>query len=269
MIDASSPIRCEENDGVVTLTLTDLETRNALSDEMIEAIIGCCDRINADLGVRCLIVTGAGRGFSSGGNVKDMRTQRGGFGGKTPVEMRQMVQRTIHRLAPAFYALDVPTIAAVNGHAVGAGCDLALMCDIRIAADDASFAESFLRLGLVPGDSGAWFLPRVIGLSRAYEMIFTGRAVQAEEAAAIGLVSRVVPRESLLEEAQALAANIAEMPPHALRLAKRLVRDSARLTLPESLELASTMQALAQSTADHREALSAFIDRRKPEFTGR
>jgi enoyl-CoA hydratase/carnithine racemase len=265
----SDAVLYEQDHGIVTLTLNDPDFRNALSEAMIRQIIDACDRINGDLSVGCAIITGAGRSFSSGGNVKEMGAQKGAFSGGAPAELRRQLQRTIHRLGPALYALEVPLIAAVNGHAVGAGCDMSLMCDIRLAADDAVFAESFLRLGLVPADGGAWFLPRVIGLSRAYEMVFTGDAVKAEDAAAMGLVSRVVPRERLLDEARALAARIADKPPHALRLAKRLLRESQRLTLAESMELASTMQAIAQSDPDHKEAVSAFLEKRKPEFQSR
>lgn len=266
---ASSSVLYELKDSIATLTLNEPYTRNALSDHMIDQIIEHCGRINTDLSIRCVILTGAGKSFSSGGNVKEMQSKTGSFSGGGPAERRRQLQRTIHRLGAAIYALEVPVIAAVNGHALGAGCDLSLMCDIRVAAEDALFAESFLRLGLVPADGGAWFLPRIVGLSRAYEMMFTGETIQAADAANIGLVSRVVPREKLLEEAGALAARIADKPPHALRLTKRLMRDSIRLTFAESMELASTMQAIAQSTADHTEAVSAFLDKRKPEFDGR
>ncbi|WP_375779423.1 crotonase/enoyl-CoA hydratase family protein [Bradyrhizobium sp. ma5] len=267
--EASSLILHERDGGIVTLTLNEPKTRNALSSSMIDAIIQHCERINADMGVRCVLLAATGSSFSSGGNIKDMHAQTGAFSGQSPAEFRQQVRGTIQRLQTAIYALEVPVIAAVNGHAIGAGCDLSLMCDIRIAADDAMFAESFLRLGLVPADGGAWFLPRIVGLSRAYEMMFTGEMIRASEAAAMGLVSKVVPRQTLLAEARALAGRIADKPPQALRLTKRLIRDSMRLTLSESAELAATMQAIAQSTADHKEALSAFLDKRGPAFQGR
>jgi enoyl-CoA hydratase/carnithine racemase len=167
----------------------------------------------------------------------------------------------------ALYGLEAPLIAAVNGPAVGVGCDLAAMCDIRLAGATARFAESFLRVGLVSGDGGAWFLPRVVGLSRAYEMTFTGDFVDAAQA--MGLVSRVVEDEALQGEARALARRIAAQPPHALRLSKRLIRDSQRVDLSASLEMAASMQALAQRTADHREAIAALAEKRAPQYTGR
>jgi enoyl-CoA hydratase/carnithine racemase len=168
----------------------------------------------------------------------------------------------------AMYELEVPSIAAVNGHAVGAGCDLALMCDIRLAAEDAEFAESFMRVGLVSGDGGAWFLPRVVGLSRAYQMTFTGDFIKARQALEWGLVSEVVPRDELLPTAHRLAKRIAAQPPHSLRLSKKLVRDSMRLTLADSLEMAAGMQALAQHTQDQQEAVTAFFEKRSPRFKG-
>jgi enoyl-CoA hydratase/carnithine racemase len=167
------------------------------------------------------------------------------------------------------YGLEAPSIAAVNGAAVGAGCDLAAMCDMRIAARSASFAESFLRVGLVSGDGGAWFLPRAVGMSKACEMTFTGDFVGSEEALRIGLVSKVVDDEQLMDAAMALARRIAAQPVHSLRLTKRLLRESQQLSLASALELASSMQALAQHTRDQHEAVLAFSEKREPKFEGR
>jgi len=144
-----------------------------------------------------------------------------------------------------------------------------MMCDLRVAAEQASFAESFLRVGLISGDGGAWFLPRVLGLARAYEMAFTGDAISASKAEAWGVVSEVVPKERLMEATLALAARITRHPPHSLRLMKRLIRDSCGSTLAQNLELAALMQAGLQHTADQREALMAFLERREPAFTAR
>jgi enoyl-CoA hydratase/carnithine racemase len=257
----------EQDGGVVTLTLNEPETRNAISPAIVEAMVAHCARINRDMSVACVVVTGAGKGFSSGGNVKEMRDRTGLFAG-TPAEIRRGYQNGIQRIPMAMHELEVPSIAAVNGHAVGAGCDLALMCDIRIAADDAEFAESFLRVGLVSGDGGAWFLPRVVGLSRAFQMTFTGEFVKAEKAKEWGLVSEVVPRGGLLASAQALARRIAAQPPHSLRLSKKLLRESMSLSLANSLEMAAGMQALVQHTADQHEAVTAFFEKRPPRFKG-
>ena len=258
----------EKGDGIVVLTLNDPKTRNALGDEIINGIVTSCARINADTSVRCMILTGAGEGFSSGGNVKEMREKKGLFGG-APVDMRRAYQHGIHKIPKALYDLEVPSICAVNGAAIGAGCDTTLMCDIRIAGKKAQFAESFLRVGLVSGDGGAWFLPRVVGLSRAYEMTLTGDVIDAEKAEKWGIVSKIVDDDKLMEEALAMAKRIAAFPPHSIRLNKRLLRESQGVSLPVALEMASAMQALAQSTDDQHEAVNAMLDKRKPQFKGR
>ena len=255
-------------DGIVVVTLNDPKTRNALTDPVIDGIVDACSRINADMSVSCMILTGAGEGFSSGGNVKEMRDKKGLFGGQ-PVDMRRSYQHGIHKIPKALYDLEVPSICAVNGAAIGAGCDTTLMCDIRIAGRKAQFAESFLRVGLVSGDGGAWFLPRVVGLSRAYEMTLTGDVIDAEKAEKWGIVSKVVDDDKLMDEALALARRITAFPPHSVRLNKRLLRESQGVSLPVALEMASAMQALVQSTEDQQEAVNALLDKRKPKFKGK
>ncbi len=258
----------QQEGGVVTLTLNEPATRNAISPAIVEAIVEHTLRINADLTVGCVILTGAGDGFSSGGNVKQMKERAGLFAG-SPAEIRRGYQQGIQRIPLALYGLEAPSIAAVNGAAIGAGCDLSTMCDIRIASRNATFAESFLRVGLVSGDGGAWFLPRAVGMSKACEMTFTGDFLDAEEAARIGLVSKVVDDDKLMDEARALATRIAAQPVHSLRLTKRLLRDSQHVSLPIALEMASSMQALVQHTKDQHEAVVAFSERRPPKFEGR
>ena len=163
----------------------------------------------------------------------------------------------------------MPTIAAVNGAAIGAGCDLTCMCDIRIASETASFAESFVKVGLIPGDGGAWLLPRVVGMSKAAEMSFTGDSLTAAEALACGLVSRVVPAERLMAEALALAGRIAANPGAGLRLTKRLLREGQHTRLESLLEMSAGFQAVAHKTAHHVEAVNAFVEKRKPDFSDR
>ena len=254
--------------GVVTLTLNEPATRNAVSPAITEALVGHIREVNQDLSVRCVILTGAGAGFSSGGNVKEMKERKGLFAG-SPAEIRRGYWHGIQQIPLAMYDLEVPSIAAVNGAAIGAGCDLSLMCDIRIAGRSAVFAESFMRVGLVSGDGGAWHLPRVVGLSKAYEMTFTGDFIKADEAVRIGLVSRCVDDAELMVEAMALARRIAAYPSHSLRLTKRLLRDSQQVSLPIALELASSSQALIQHTHDQHEAVSAFLEKRPPKFEDR
>lgn len=263
----SDPVIFERRDNIVTLTLNRPETRNALTAEVVDALVGHCDKIAFDHTVRAVIVTGAGPAFCAGGSVKDMREQSGLFGG-SPAEMRNRYRSGIQRIPLALYELEAPTIAAVNGGAIGAGCDLACMCDIRIAADNAVFSESFVKLGIIPGDGGAWLLPRVVGLSRAYEMSFTGMQLNATKSVEWNLASRVVPAASLLDEARALAASIAANPPEVLRMTKRLLREGQRSDLRTTLELSAAFQAVAQHLPDHREAVTAMFEKRGGNFTG-
>ncbi|MEM7366202.1 MAG: crotonase/enoyl-CoA hydratase family protein [Pseudomonadota bacterium] len=264
----TDPLLYEQNDHVVTLTLNRHDTRNAISsDEMVDAIVGACERINGDSSVRVAIITGAGSAFSSGGNVKDMHDKAGMFGG-TPPDLRDGYRNGIQRIPMAVSELEVPIIAAVNGAAIGAGCDLTMMCDIRIASEKAIFAESFVKVGLIPGDGGAWFLPRVVGLSRANEMAFTGDQVNAQMALEWGLVSQVVAPDDLMTAANEMAARIAVNPPSALRMTKKLIKESQHAQLESVLEMSASLQALAHQTKDHAEAVAAFVEKRKPEFTG-
>ncbi|QCG93365.1 crotonase/enoyl-CoA hydratase family protein [Azospirillum sp. TSA2s] len=260
----------EENaDGIVTLTLNRPEQRNPISDEdVLETLIAALARLDADNATRAIIITGAGSAFSSGGNLKKMGAS-GGLNDPLPAQTRLNYRRGIQRLPLLIEAMEVPTIAAVNGAAVGAGCDLACMCDLRIAGESARFAESFVKVGIVPGDGGAWFLPRVVGFSKACEMALTGDAIDAREALACGLVSRVVPDADLLAEARALAARIAANPPHAVRMTRRLLRQGRNADLDSLLEMSAAMQALAHATDDHREAVAGLLERRDPHFTGR
>ena len=253
----------EQRDAIVTLTLNAPEARNALTSQaQWDAVVAACERVQADPAVKVVVLTGAGSAFCAGGNVKDFRDKRGLAAG-SGMEIRDNYRRGIQRIPLAFHRLDVPTIAAVNGPAIGAGCDLACMADIRIASEKASFAESFVKLGLIPGDGGAWLLQRVVGYARAAEMSFTGDTVDAQAALAMGLVSRVVPHETLLAEATALAERIAANPGQALRMTKRLMREAQTSRLDAILELSAAYQALTHGSAEHEGAVAAFLDRRK------
>lgn len=264
----SEPLLYQQDGAVVTLTLNRPETRNAISeDDMIAALEAAVGRINRDMSVRVAILTGGGSAFSSGGNVKHMRDREGMFGGG-PAELRNGYRHGIQRIPLALYNIEIPVIAAVNGPAIGAGCDLAMMCDMRIASRQARFAESFIKVGIIPGDGGAWFLPRVVGLARACEMAFTGDAIDAETALAWGMVSRVVAPDQLLEEANKLAARVAVNPPQVLRMTKKLIREGQHLRLDSLLELSAAMQALAHHTQDHQEAVAALLEKRPARFTG-
>ncbi len=255
----------QRDSGIVTLTMNQPETRNALTgNTAVEEFVQACARITADPDVKVVVLTGAGSAFCSGGNVKNM--QRYWVDAIAPMAIRDEYERGIQRLALALYHLDVPTIAAVNGAAIGAGCDLACMCDIRIAAEGAQFAESFVKVGIVPGDGGAWLLQRAVGMSKAAEMSFTGDAISATDALACGLVSRVVEPDELMETAYALARRIAVNPGPTLRLTKKLLREGQHLRLASVLELSAAFQAIAHKSAQHEEAVAAFIEKRAPRF---
>lgn len=252
----------EREDAVLTLTLNRPDERNALStqaqwDEIVEA----CDEIRRDETLRCVILTGAGSAFSAGGNVKDMRDKKGISAG-SPYQISQGYLDGIQRIPLALHALEVPTIAAVNGAAVGAGCDLACMCDIRIASEKARFAESFVKLGIVPGDGGAWLLQRAVGYQRAAELSFTGDMIDAAEALRIGLVTKVVAPDALMASAKQLARRIASNPGPALRMAKRLMRQAQTARLDETLQLSAALQALAHHSPEHDAAVAAFFSGR-------
>jgi len=259
----------EERAGaVMTLTLNLPDKRNPITDvPMVDALETALQAADADLSVRAVILTGAGTAFSSGGDLKKMGPG-GGLRDALPAQTRRNYKSGIQRLPLLFQSLEVPVIAAVNGPAIGAGCDLACMCDVRIAGESARFAESFVKVGLVPGDGGAWLLSRVVGFSKASEMALTGETIDAREALACGLVSRVVPDGELLGAALAIAEKIAANPAHAVRMTKRLLREGQTSTLAGILEMSAAMQALAHGTADHEEAVKAFLDRRNPEFKG-
>ena len=261
-------ILVERRGHVALLTLNRPDTRNALSGEaMFAAFEQTFAELNADMGVRVAILTGAGTAFCSGGNVAEMRERTGMFAG-SPGEIAQRYRDGIQRIPRAFESLQVPIIAAVNGPAIGAGNDLACMCDLRIASSTARFAESFVKVGIVPGDGGCWLLPRVIGHARAAEMALTGDTIDAEEALRFGLVSRVVAPEALLDEALRLAGRIAANPPQVLRWTRQLLQQARTGTLDGALNAAGRLQGLAHHTADHAEAVAAFFERRTPTFTG-
>lgn len=256
----------ERHGHVLLLTMSSPETRNALtSDEQFADFEATCAAVNDDMSVRVVVLTGEGSAFCAGGNVKDMRDRTGLFSGD-PFDQAEAYRKGIQRIPRAIHALNVPVIAAVNGPAVGAGCDLATMCDIRIASEKAMFAESFVKLGIIPGDGGAWFLPRAVGYSNACKMAFSGDPVRAPEALSMGLVSEVVAPEQLLERALELAQSIASNPPHAVRLTKQLMRASEKSSLDELLDKSASFQALCHAEPDHAEAVLAFFDKRQGNY---
>jgi enoyl-CoA hydratase/carnithine racemase len=264
-----SLLTLEKRGHVAILTLNRPEAMNALGapgdGDQVQAV---CEQVNADRGIRCVVLTGAGRAFSAGGDVKAMKAREGAFAG-SGVTIRDGYRGNIHKVVRSIYGLEVPSIAAVNGAAIGLGCDVACMTDIRIAADTARFGVTFLKLGLIPGDGGAWLLPRTIGMSRACELLFTGDVIDAATAASWGLVSRVVPAASLMDEAMALAEKIAAQPPHALRLAKTLLKQGQTTSYDTLMEMSAAAQAISHLTEDHMEGVDSILEKRPAVFSGR
>jgi 2-(1,2-epoxy-1,2-dihydrophenyl)acetyl-CoA isomerase len=248
---------------VATITLNRPEARNALDIVMRRELAAVLDEIEADDSARVVILTGAGGHFCAGGDVKTMREKRHTAAeGRGRVELlNAMVLRLVH--------FPKPTIAMVDGYAVGAGSNLALCCDLIVASDRARFGELFWKIGLVPDGGGTWLLPRVVGLARAKELIFTADIIDAAEAARIGLVNRVVPVGELERTTHALAEKIAAGPPAVLKMAKHMVNRAATSDLAGALDLEAFSQGIAIASEDHQEGLAAFFDKRPPTFTGR
>jgi enoyl-CoA hydratase/carnithine racemase len=260
-------LQTERDGAILSVRMNRPETRNALSDpSQMKEFVELCAQLRVDRSVKVVILTGNGSAFCAGGNVKDMR-ERGGIFKGSPYELRDSYRNGIQSIPMALYELDVPIIAAINGAAIGAGLDLACMCDIRIASDKAVFAESFVKLGIVPGDGGAWLLPRVIGMPRASIMALTGDTIDARKALEWGLVADICSAEQLHAEAISLAQRIAANPSHALRLTKRLLREGQHMRLDSLLEMSASFQALAHYTDDHHEAVEAFLGKRAPNYT--
>ena len=250
---------------VATLTFNRDDVRNALtSTELVSDIVTTLQWANSTIDASVLIITGAGSAFSAGGNIKTM----GERAKAPPHELQRNYRLGIQRIPLAMQDTDIPVIAAVNGPAIGAGFDLANMCDIRIGSTNAQFGETFVNLGIIPGDGGAWFLNHLLGYQRAAELTLTGRIVKADEAKALGILLEITEPGELLPTANRMAAKIAAKPPLAIRYAKRLLKLAQRQNLDEHLDACSAFQAICHKTEDHQEALQAFFDKRKGAFKG-
>ena len=277
-------LKVDRSEGVLVLTMHDPPTRNALGREMASELMQALDEYEHSTEDRMLVITGSDPSFCSGANVRQMgqsiqqrqddaseearlpwgsmeaglgRRQAEGFGGGAA-----QIPLRIHELQK-------PSLAAVNGHAYGVGMGVAISCDIRVASEQASFAEAFVRMGLIPGDGSCWQLPRLIGLSNTFLMQYTGQAVDGQEAYRMGLVSRVTPHDELMPAAMELATRLAHGATQSISLIKYLVQKSMHTGMKESLEMAYVAQEAARATEDHKEAVRAFIEKRRPDFKGR
>jgi enoyl-CoA hydratase/carnithine racemase len=245
-------------DGIATILLDRVERMNAFTFEMIEAWTEALQECRRNDAIRVVIVTGAGETFCSGGDIIEMGDRLD----HPPARRKDELFEKIQRIPLTLEDLDKPVIAAVNGVATGAGMDLALMCDIRYAARRARFAETYVRVGLVPGAGGAHFLPRIVGPARALELFFTGDFIDAEEAQRIGIVNKVFDDEALAGEVRKIAHRIARAPSLTLRLIKRAIYQGMRNDLRTNLDLISSHYAVITSTQGHREAVQRFIQER-------
>ncbi len=281
-------IKVDRSEGVLVLTLHDPPTRNALGREMAAEFMQALDEYEQNADDRMLVITGTDPSFCSGANVRQMGQriqedgQREGGADEPPARLPwgSMEASLGRRRAESFgggaamvplriHELQKPSLAAVNGHAYGVGMGVAISCDIRIASEQAAFAEAFVRMGLIPGDGSCWQLPRLIGLSNTFLMQYTGQAVDGNEAFRMGLVSRVVPHDEVMPAAMELATRLAHGATQSISLIKYLVQKSMYTDMRESLDMAHVAQEAARATEDHKEAVQAFIDKRRPDFTGR
>jgi len=253
--------------GVLGIQLNRPDAHNAISLLMVEELTYALKTADNDSNVRVIFLEGAGKSFCAGGDIKDMESKSGMFAGESN-ELRLRYQQGIQQIPVTIEALRTPLIGKINGPAIGAGCDLAAMCDVRIGTTRTRFAETFSKLALVPGDGGTWFLPRVVGYSKAMEMFLTGDMYSADQAHEMGLLNFVVQKEDLDKETLQLCLKIAGNSPVALSMTKRALKQSFNSELAAHLDLLAAYQGITQRTSDHFEGLSALKEKRQPNFTG-
>lgn len=265
-MSANDKVVLVENDGGVrTITLNRPEVYNAFSEGLLIALGKAVRDAAKDKSVRCLVITGAGKAFCSGQDLAELKER---YQSDEPLELGRHLRKTYNPLIAQLRTMEKPVIAAVNGVAAGAGCSLALACDLRIAAESASFMQAFVHVGVVPDSGGTFMLPRLVGVARAMEMAFTGRKVKAAEAQVMGLVNQIVPDDELASTTADLAKQLAALPTRAIGLTKRAINAAWTNDLETHLDYEAMLQTTAGKTKDHREGVVAFIEKRKPVFTG-
>jgi len=261
-------LKVQVSDFIATITLNRPKFKNALNIELINDLCSLLLEIKTDKkykDIRVILLTGAESSFCAGGDIKNMKTSSGMFSGDSN-QLRENYEQGIQKIPILIESIDIPIIALVNGAAIGAGCDLACMCDIRICSDKAMFAETFSKLNLVPGDGGTFFLQRIVGYSKAMELFLTGDIVSPDMALDIGLVSKVTTSEKLLEEGMKLASKIANNGPAAIKMTKKALKYSRTNSLNDSLSLLSSYQGICQRMQDHSEGLNALFEKRDTNF---
>jgi len=251
-----------KQDGIVTVTLNRPESLNAMTVDMGDEVTQLVQELKQDQDARVLILTGAGRAFCAGGAKGNLQSRTSGSSNAEP-------PKVFYTRFLALRQLEIPTIAAINGHAVGAGFCVALACDMRVAAADAKMGLNFVRLGIHPGMAGTYTTPRIVGMAKACEVIFTGKLYTGEEAYALGLVNRVVPSGKVMDEAFALAREIAANAPIAVRLAKKALYKGDDALLDAAIEIESDYQAYTWTTEDAKEGITAMTEKRTPRFQGK
>ena len=260
----SSELVFEINDKIATIRLNRPEKYNAFTHDMLKAWAHALRHCKDDDNVHVIVLTGTGKGFCSGGDVSNMKNRTS----ESAYQRRSFLTDYVHQIPLLLDQIDKPVIVAVNGVATGAGMDMALMGDLRVASKSARFAETYVKVGLFAGDGGSWYLPRIVGTPKALELLWTARFVDAQEALELGIVNKVVEDDQLMEATYELAKQIAAQPPLAVRMIKRAVRQGASIDIRTHLEMAASHMAAMYSTEDHKEAVTAFAEKRSPTFKG-
>ncbi len=250
----------EKMDGIAKITMNRPETLNALYEPMNLEIISALRELDQDDSVKVIVITGAGRAFSAGGDINQMQNV---YHKIDPLELRRKLQKGVKTIVSTIWNMEKPIIAAVNGPATGASCNIALACDIVIASENARFGEVFIRVGLGPDGGGSYLLPRIVGIHKAKELFFTGRIIDAKEAEQLGLVNRVVPPEELESTVMSFAKELAQMPARALGVAKKAVNESLNLNMEQALDYEMTLQSLCLKTEENKIRVKEFLERKK------